>query len=124
MTELQELKNQIAGALNRIQHLEEEISSGQESPHWQYLIARPHRWRRQLSIKGRNMTVGQLVSTVRANQYTPEQASDDLELPVQAIHEALAYYAEHRALIELEASEERRRLAERGFALEPKNLSR
>ena len=27
-----------------------------------------------MSIKGRNTTVGQLVSTIRANRYTPEQA--------------------------------------------------
>ncbi len=45
-------------------------SDPKERPRWQYLIARPHRWRRQLSIKGRNMTVGQLVSTIHANHYS------------------------------------------------------
>jgi hypothetical protein len=90
MTEMQHLQGQLAEALERIQHLEEEVSTGKELPRWQYLIARPHRWRRQLSIKGRNMTVGQLVSTVRANRYTPEQASEELELPLAAIYEALA----------------------------------
>ena len=123
MTEIQQMQNQLTEALSRIQHLEAEINSGKELPRWQYLIARPHRWRRQLSIKGRNMTVGQLVSTVRANRYTPEQASEDLELPLAAINEALAYYCENRDLIEMEASEERRRMAERGYALEQKNLS-
>ncbi len=124
MTEMQQLQSQLAEALDRIQHLEEEMSSGKELPRWQYLIGRPHRWRRQLSIKGRNMTVGQLVSTVRANRYIPEQASEELELPLAAIYEALAYYAEHRDLIEMEASEERRRVAERGYLLEPKDLPR
>jgi uncharacterized protein (DUF433 family) len=124
MIEIQELQNQLADALNRIQHLEKQIGGCQELSHWQYLVARPHRWRRQLSIKGRNMTVGQLVSTVRANRYSPEQASDELNLPLQAIKEALAYHAEHRQLIELEANEEKRRLAERGFPLEPKDLPR
>jgi uncharacterized protein (DUF433 family) len=123
MTEIQQMQSQLTEALGRIQHLEEEISSGKELPRWQYLIARPHRWRRQLCIKGRNMTVGQLVGTVRANRYAPDQASEELELPVAAINEALAYYAEHRDLIEMEASEERRRVAERGYPLEPKNLS-
>ncbi len=66
MTELEQMQHQLAEALDRIQHLEEEISSGKHLPRWQYLIARPHRWRRQLSIKGRNITVGQLVSTIRA----------------------------------------------------------
>jgi hypothetical protein len=91
---------------------------------WQHLIARPHRWRRQLWVKGRNMTVGQPISTIRANRLTPEQASDNLELPLAAICEALTYYAENRGLIELEATEERRRLAERGLPLEPKDPPR
>jgi uncharacterized protein (DUF433 family) len=124
MTELQQMQHQLSQALDRIHHLEEEVNGGKETARWQYLVARPHRWRRQLSIKGRNMTVGQLVSTVCANQYTADQASIDLELPKAAIEEALAYYAENRALIEMEASEERRRLGERGLSLEPKDLSR
>ena len=124
MTDLEQIQNQLATAVDRIQYLEEEMKNGKEFPRWQYLIARPHRWRSQLSIKGRNLTVGQLVSTVRANRYTPEQASEELELPLAAIHEAQAYYAEYRDLIEMEASEERRRLAERGYPLEPKDLPR
>ena len=99
------LQNQLADALGRIHLVEEEIRRGKELPRWQYLIQRPHRWRRQLSIKGRNMTVGQLVSTVRANRYTPEQASEDLELPLAAVYGALTYHAEHRDLIEMEANE-------------------
>jgi uncharacterized protein (DUF433 family) len=117
MTELQQMQGQLAEALGRIQNLEKELSTGRGWSRWQYLIARPHGWRRQLSIKGRNMTVGQLVSTVRANRFTPEQASAELELPVAAIYEALTYHAENRDLIELEATEERRRLKEGGYLL-------
>ncbi|HWG44844.1 MAG TPA: hypothetical protein VN688_18870 [Gemmataceae bacterium] len=124
MTEIQQLQSQLTTALDRIQHLEEEMNGGKVLLRWQYLIARPHRWRRQLSIKGRNMTVGHLVSTIGANRYTPEQASEELELPLATIYEALMYYAENRDLIEMEAGEERRRLAERGYSLEPKNLPR
>jgi len=124
MNEIEQMQSQLAQALGRIQHLETEIGNGKELPRWHYLIARPHRWRRQLSIKGRNMTVGQLVSTVRSNRYTSEQASEELELPLAAINEALEYYAENRGLIEIEASEERRRLGERGYPLEPKDLPR
>jgi hypothetical protein len=87
--------------------------------HWRYLIARPHRWRKQLSLKDRNMTVGQLVSTVKANNLTAEQASVNLDLPREAVEEALAYYEENRALIEEEAEAERRWLKERGYPLEP-----
>jgi uncharacterized protein (DUF433 family) len=123
--ELQLLHEKLNEALTRIQRLEERLNGGDEVvPRWKYLVARPHAWRRQLVIKGRNITVGQLVSTVRANQLSPEQASADLELPVEAIQEALAYYEENRALIQMEAAEERRWLAEQGYPLEPKDLSR
>ena len=69
MTEMQQMQHQLTEAFERIQHLEEEMKNGKELPRWQYLIARPHRWRRQLSIKGRNLTVGQIVSTIHANRY-------------------------------------------------------
>lgn len=124
MTEIQQVRDQLANALGRIQKLEEKVAAGQQVPGWQFLIARPHPWRRQLSIKGRNMTVGQMVSTIRANGYTPEQASEDLNLPVAAVREALQYHSENRELISMEAAEERRLLAERGYALEPKDLPR
>jgi len=122
--QLQELQNKLTEALNRIQQLEERITSVEEPARWRHLIRRPHAWRRQLSLRERNMTVGQLVSTIRANKLTPEQASGDLELPLEAVQEALAYYGENRDLIAREASEERRLLAERGYALEPEDLSR
>jgi hypothetical protein len=89
------------------------------SKRWQYLVARPHHWRKQLSLKERNLTVGQLVSTLKANQLTAEQASVNLDLPRAAIDEALAYYAENRTLIEEEAEAERRWLKKRGYPLEP-----
>jgi uncharacterized protein (DUF433 family) len=66
-------------------------------------------------VKGRNLTVGQLISTMQANGLSPEQASEDIGLPLAAIREAETYYAENRSLIELEAAEERRRLIQRGY---------
>lgn len=119
------LQQQLHGALLRIEQLEQQLAdSGVAVEPWRYLVARPHPWRRQLSIKGRNLTVGQLLTTMRANQLSPEQASEDLDLPISAIREAIKYGENHRDLIALEASEERRRLTERGFALEPQDLSR
>ena len=84
---------------------------------YQYLVARPHPWRRQLCLKGRNMTVGQLISTIQANRLTPEEAADDLELPIEQVQEALAYYELHRDLIEAEAREEAARLAAKGYVV-------
>jgi uncharacterized protein (DUF433 family) len=116
--DLESLQQQLKDALTRLERLEQRAEE-ETAPRWQFLVARAHPWRRQLCIKGRNVTVGQLVSVIRANRLDAEQAADDLGLPVDAIREALTYYEENRALIELEASEDRRRLRERGYALEP-----
>ena len=122
---VEELEERLKAVAERLDRLEASLAcSGSFPLRWQYLVPRPHPWRRQLAIKGRNMTVGQLVSTVVANRLTPEQAGEDFDLPVAAINEAMAYYAENKELIQLEAAEERRWLAARGFALEPQHLSR
>ena len=125
--EMKTLTARVDDVASRMDQIEERMAANgatDEGSRWQFLIARPHRWRRQLCIKGRNMTVGQLVSTIRANRMSPEQASESLDLPLALIGEAMTYYAENHGLIELEASEERRRLAQRGLLLEPKNLPR
>jgi uncharacterized protein (DUF433 family) len=123
--DLEVLQTKLDEVLDRVQRLEEQIGPlAAQMSRWRYLVARPHPWRHQLAIKGRNLTVGQLVSTIRANRLSPEQASEDLGLPLEVIHEVMTYYAENRALIELEAAEERRRLSERGYLLEPQHLPR
>jgi uncharacterized protein (DUF433 family) len=122
--EIEILQERLDEALHRIQRLEERAVAEESEPRWRYLVSRSHPWRRQLSIKGRNTTVGQLVSTVLANRLTAEQASAEFGLPIEAIQEALTYFNENRALIDLEATEERRRLTERGHHLEPGHLSR
>ena len=84
--------------------------------HYRYLTERPETGRH------RNMTVGQLVYTMRANDLDTEEAAEDMELPLEQVKEAVAYYETHRDLIEAEAEEDRRSLQERGVALEPQNL--
>jgi uncharacterized protein (DUF433 family) len=88
---------------------------------WRFLVARSHSWRRQLWLKGRNMTVGQLVATVHAEEMTPEEAAERLDLPLEQVREALAYYEVERDLVDAEFREEKRRLQERGYALEPES---
>jgi hypothetical protein len=122
--ELQQLQHKLDEALSRIRHLEERLSFVEAASRWRHLIYRPHPWRRQLSLRDRDMTVGQLMSVVVPNKLTPEQAAADLELPVEAVEEALSYYAENRDLVRREAAEERAYLAARGYALEPQDLSR
>ena len=81
--------------------------------HHRYLVARPHPWRRQLYLKGRNMTVGQLVATIKANHLSPEEAAQDMDLPLEQVREALAYYDLHRDLVDMELREEASRVVAR-----------
>src|SRR3954470_21714588 len=122
MSDLESLRTKLDEIVARVTSLEE----ARETPAgaWQYLVARPHPWRKQLSVKGRNLSVGQLLGTVRANGLTIEQAAEAFDLPPNAIREAIAYGEQNRALIELEAAEERSRLARKGYKLEPEPLPR
>jgi len=73
---------------------------------WKHLVARKHPWRKQLFIKGRNMTVRVLVGTLKANGFTEEEAAEDLDLPVEAVREALAYFEANPEVIALDAAYE------------------
>jgi uncharacterized protein (DUF433 family) len=77
------------------------------APPWQYLVVREHPWRKQLYIKGRNMTVRQLVGDVKANRHTEDEAASNWHLPVEAVREALAYFEANPEVIELDAAQER-----------------
>jgi uncharacterized protein (DUF433 family) len=91
--------------------------------HYQYLVERPETGRRQLYLTGRNMTVGQLIYKMRANDLDAEAAAKDMDLPLGQVREAEVYYETHRDLIESEFAEERRALHEQGVALESQDLS-
>lgn len=76
---------------------------------YRWLVAAPHAWRRQLSLKGRRLTASQLVDVVEANGLSAEAAAAEFDLPVEAVREALDYCARNGELIRAEAAEERRR---------------
>ncbi len=48
---------------------------------WQYLVRRQHPWRQQLYVKGRNMTAGQLIRSMKTNEFDETQAAADCRLP-------------------------------------------
>ena len=76
---------------------------------YRWLVAVPHPWRRQLSVKGRRLTVGQLIDAIEANDYSAEAAAANFELPTEAVREAIDYAARNRELLAAEDAEERRR---------------
>jgi uncharacterized protein (DUF433 family) len=94
-----------------------------DQPGYEHLEARPHPWRRQLYLRGRNMTVGQLVATMNANKLSPEEAAEDMDLPLAQVQEALAYYEAHRDLVNSELREEKRYLQAKGYLVEPPPVS-
>ena len=100
-------------------------SSERETPAepWKHLVIRRHPWRKQLYIKGRNMTVRQLVGKIKANGFSEGQAASDQDLPVEAIREALAYFEANPEVIELDAAYERYLLAKEGDAGGPQPVS-
>jgi hypothetical protein len=77
------------------------------SDDWTWLVKREHPWRRQLWIKGRNMTAGDFARTVEIAGWTPEEAARQYELPLDAVLEAQRYAETARALIDAEAAENR-----------------
>ena len=90
---------------------------------WQYLVRRQHPWRKQLYVKGRNMTARQLVGSMKANQLDEAAAAADYRLPVEAVREALAYVERNRELLETEGEIERLMLKRGGVARGPQPVS-
>lgn len=70
-----------------------------------WLVKRPHPWRRQLWIKGRRLTAGDLARTIEIEGWTPEEAAAQYELPVEAVFEAQRYLSENRELVLAEERE-------------------
>lgn len=86
---------------------------------WQFLVARPHAWRKQLYIKGRKLRAATVWQDMLANQMTVEEAAENWDLPVAAIHEAVQYCEANRVLLQLEAAEELLCLQAAGVSVEP-----
>jgi uncharacterized protein (DUF433 family) len=90
---------------------------------WKYLVRRRHPWRKQLYVKGCNLTARQLVGGIKANQLDDETAAANYELPIEAIREALAYAEKNKELLETEAEIERLMLKRGGVARGPQPVS-
>jgi len=74
---------------------------------WTWLVRRDHPWRRQLWVKGRNITAGDLVRTASIEGWVPEETAHQFDLPLEAVIEALRYAEKARELIAAEEAENR-----------------
>jgi uncharacterized protein (DUF433 family) len=86
---------------------------------YRYLVNRREKGRKQPYLRGRNITVGQLIYSMRANNLTIEEVADDFNLPVEQVVEAQVYYQTHSDLIDSEMVQETLSLLEQGMNLEP-----
>ena len=125
---LQELKEKasqlsVSDRLALLGAIVQSLQSTPEIDNWQYLIARPHPWRKQLYIKGRKLLASTIWRDMTANQMSPEQAAENWDLPLSAIYEAIDYCQKHQEVIKLEADEERYRLEVKGVQVEPTNAA-
>ena len=78
---------------------------------YQWLEPKPYKKStHQLGIKGRNMTVWNLVADIVVSGVTPEEVADDFDLPLEAVQEALDYYFLNKAWIDAEVDQTGRRL--------------
>jgi uncharacterized protein (DUF433 family) len=113
-TELYRLKEAYRIETDAVPRLSEELSQAlfkaeersksaiETANHYRYLEPKPYKQTKQLGIKGRNMTVWNLVATMRTEGFTIEETADDFRLPVEAVIEALDYYYKNKAMIEAE----------------------
>lgn len=100
---------------------------GIETPNlqkWMYLVEQAHPWKRQLFVKGRKLSAGAVWSGMLVNKLSREEAADNWDLPVEAIDEIVTYCENNKALLEMEAAEEMRRLEQKGMTIEPKTARR
>ena len=125
---LQELKEKasklsVSDRLALLGAIVQSLQSTPEIENWQYLIARPHPWRKQLYIKGRKLLASTIWRDMTANQMSPEQAAENWDLPLSAIYEAIDYCQKHQEILKLEAEEERCRLEAKKVQIEPTNAA-
>jgi len=125
---LQELKQKacqlsVSDRLALLGAIVQSLQSTPEIENWQYLIARPHAWRKQLYIKGRKLLASTIWRDMTANQMSPEQAAENWDLPLSAIYEAIDYCQKYQEILKLEADEERYRLEVKGVQVEPTNAA-
>lgn len=68
---------------------DDEMDLAGQRAEWTWLEAHPGR--RQLWVKGRNLTAGDLARTIEVEGWTPEQAADQYDLSVEAVVEVQRY---------------------------------
>jgi hypothetical protein len=93
------------------------------APKYEYLVERPHTWRRQYYVKGRRLLASTVMNEMTVNGLSEAEASQNWDLPLEAIFEIVHYCQANQPLLVMEADEERLRLIQDGVQLEVTNLA-
>jgi hypothetical protein len=72
-----------------------------------------------MSIKGKRLLAATVWRDMVANGQTPAQAAEEWDLPEAAVYEAVRWCEANRALLDMEAKEEARRVTSTGARLAP-----
>lgn len=91
---------------------------------WTYLVEQSHPWKKQLYVKGSKLPAAAVWTSYKVNNLTMEEAMDNWNLPAEAISEILEYCEINQRLLEMEASEELRRLEDKGLEVGAKTARR
>jgi uncharacterized protein (DUF433 family) len=91
---------------------------------WQYLESRPDSWKKQLYIKGKRIKANVIYSDLLVNKMTLEEAAENWDLPLSAISEVIEYCESNQELLKEEALEGRKRLEQKGVAIDPPIINR
>lgn len=87
-------------------------------PKRRYLEIRPDQSKKQLFVKERRLPAFGVYRHMQVNSRTVEEASEDWNLPVEAVEECIRYSETHRELLDAECEEERRWYESKGMAVE------
>ena len=86
------------------------------APTYQWLAPKPYKtFTRQLGIKGRNIIVWNLVAPIVLQGRSAEWVAQDLDLPLEAVQEALDYYYSNQEWIDEEVAQTGQRLRKLGL---------
>lgn len=89
------------------------------NPEWQFLVSRPHKWKRQLFIKGTKIPASTVWSGMYVENLSPEEAAENWDIPLHAVLEAVSYCEKNQDLLKQEALEERFILESKGLSIDP-----
>lgn len=94
-----------AGGNRQTELAERYLVEGMRQDDHPLIVFREGRGGRRPTLLGSRLDVADLISTIRQNENSPQAAADYLEVPLEQVEAAVAYYADYRAEVDEEIIE-------------------